>query len=49
MERNVFAYVYDIVMANGKKETQIQDLTETYTNMHRAQLKLNHEKCVFGV
>jgi hypothetical protein len=49
MERNVFAYVDDIVVASGKKETQIQDLGETFTNMCRAQLKLNPEKCVFGV
>jgi hypothetical protein len=24
-------------------------LVETFTSMHRAQLKLNPEKCVFGV
>jgi hypothetical protein len=49
MERNVFAYVDDIVVASRKKEKQLQDLAETYANMHRAQLKLNLEKCVFGV
>jgi hypothetical protein len=49
MERNVFAYVDDIVVASRKKETQIQDLAKTFTNMRRAQLKLNTEKCVFGV
>jgi hypothetical protein len=47
MERNVFSHVNDIVMASRKKETQIQDLAETFTNMRRAQLKLNPEKmCV---
>jgi hypothetical protein len=49
MERNVFAYVDDIVVASRKKETQIQDLAETFANVRRAQLKLNTEKCVFGV
>jgi hypothetical protein len=49
MEKNVCAYVDDIVVASRKKETQIQDLAETFANMCRAQLKLNHEKCVFGV
>jgi hypothetical protein len=33
MERNVFTYVDDIVVASRKKETQLQDLAETFTNM----------------
>jgi hypothetical protein len=49
MERNVFTYVDDIVVANRKKETQLQDVAETFTNMSRAQLKLNPKKCVFGI
>jgi hypothetical protein len=49
MERNVFTYVDDIVVANRKKETQIQDLAETFTNMRKAQLNLNLKKCVFDV
>jgi hypothetical protein len=49
MQRNVFTYVDDIVVASRKKETQIHDLAETFANMHKAQLKLNPEKCVFGV
>jgi hypothetical protein len=49
MERNVFAYVDDIVAASRKKETRIQDLVETSSNMCRAQLKLNPKKCVFDV
>jgi hypothetical protein len=28
---------------------QLQDLVEAFANMRRAQLKLNPEKCVFGV
>jgi hypothetical protein len=49
MQRNIFTYVNDIVVASRKKATQIQDLAENFTNMRRAQLKLNPEKCVFGV
>jgi hypothetical protein len=49
MERNVFRYIDDIVVASRKKETQLQDLAETFANMRRAQLKLNPVKCVFGV
>jgi hypothetical protein len=36
MERNVFTYVNDIVVASRKKETQLQDLAETFANMRRA-------------
>jgi hypothetical protein len=32
--------------ASRRKATQIDDLAEIFTNM---QLKLNPEKCVFGV
>jgi hypothetical protein len=49
MERNVFAYIDDIVVSSRKKETEIQDLVKTFPNMHRAQLKLNPKKCVFCV
>jgi hypothetical protein len=49
MERNVFAYVDNIVVASKKRETQLQDLAETFANMRRAQLKLNPKKCVFDV
>jgi hypothetical protein len=33
LERNVFAYVDDIVVVSRKKETQLQDLAETFANM----------------
>jgi hypothetical protein len=49
MYKNIFACVNDIVVASKKKTTQIDDLAETFANMHGAQLKLNPEKCVFGV
>jgi hypothetical protein len=49
MKRNVFAYVDDIVVTSRMKETELQDLADTFTNMRRAQLKLNPEKCMFGI
>jgi hypothetical protein len=49
MQRNVFAYVDDIVVASRKKPNQIQDIVETFANMRQAQLKLNPEKCMFGL
>jgi hypothetical protein len=36
MERNICAYVDDIVVASRKKETHIQDLAETFANMRKA-------------
>jgi hypothetical protein len=49
MERNIFAYIDDIVVTSRENETKLQDLAETLANMQRAQVKLNPEKCVFGV
>jgi hypothetical protein len=46
--RNVFSYVEDIVVAS-KKISYIADLIETFAIMHEAKLKLNPDKCVFGV
>jgi hypothetical protein len=47
--RNVLSYVDDIVVVSKKKENYIVDLAETFANMREAKLKLNPEKCVFGV
>jgi hypothetical protein len=37
------------VVTSRRKATQLDDLAETFANMHTVQLKLNSEKCVFGV
>jgi hypothetical protein len=37
------------VVVSRKKETQLQDLAETFASLRRAQLKLNPDKCMFGV
>jgi hypothetical protein len=47
--KNVLSYVDDIVVVSKKKEDCLSDLVETFTNMREAKLKLNPEKCVFGI
>jgi hypothetical protein len=49
MGRNIFTYVDDIVIASKNKEDHLSDLAETFANMREARLRLNPEKCVFGV
>jgi hypothetical protein len=45
----VLTYVDDIIVKSTKQENHIADLQETFANFRRAGLKLNPEKCVFGV
>jgi hypothetical protein len=47
--RNVLTYIDDIIVKSTKQENHIADLQETFTNFRQAGLKLNPEKCVFGV
>jgi hypothetical protein len=47
--RNIFTYMDDIVVASKNKEDHLADLAETFVNMRDARLRLNPEKCVFGV
>jgi hypothetical protein len=47
--RNVLTYVDDIIVKSTKQENHIADLQETFANFRQAVLKLNPEKCVFGV
>ena len=49
IHRNVEAYMDDIVVKSKDKATLIQDLDETFANLRKINLKLNPEKCVFGV
>ena len=49
MHRNVEAYMDDIVVKSKNRATLIQDLDETFANLRKINLKLNPEKCVFGV
>jgi hypothetical protein len=47
--RNVLTYVDDIIVKSTKQENHVADLQETFANFRQAGLKLNPEKCVFGV
>jgi hypothetical protein len=47
--RNVLTYVDDIIVKSTKQENHITNLQETFSNFRKAGLKLNLEKCVFGV
>src|SRR3989337_2786702 len=49
LHRNVKAYMDDIVVKTKDKSTHIQDLDETFANLRKINLKLNPEKCVFGI
>jgi hypothetical protein len=45
--RNILTYVDDIIVKSTKQENHIADLQETFAR--KVGLKLNPEKCVFGV
>jgi hypothetical protein len=47
--RNVHAYIDDVVIKMKETKTLLDDLKETFTNLRRFQMKLNPEKCTFGV
>ena len=47
--RNAHVYVDDVVVKTEKCGTLLEDLKETFENLRRFQIKLNPEKCVFGV
>jgi hypothetical protein len=49
VDRNMLSYVDGIVVASRKRDTYISNLAETFMNMCEARLKLNPEKCIFGV
>src|SRR4051812_8950739 len=47
--RNLHVYVDDLVVKSVKGVTLLDDLRETFANLRTYQIKLNPEKCVFGV
>ena len=49
LHRNMEAYMDDIVVKTKVKETFVQDLEETFANLRKINLKLNPQKCMFGV
>lgn len=46
---NKFTYVDDIIVASKNKTDHLIDLVETFAGMREARLRLNLEKCVFGI
>jgi hypothetical protein len=49
LRRNILVYVDDIVVKSVQRRDHISDLAETFTNLKAANLRLNPEKCVFGI
>jgi len=49
LDRNVQAHVDDMVVTSAKTEGHVFDLEELFVTIARYNLKLNPDKCVFGV
>nr|ABF99143.1 retrotransposon protein, putative, Ty3-gypsy subclass [Oryza sativa Japonica Group] len=47
--RNVEAYVDDVVVKTKHKDDLIADLEETFASIRAFRMKLNPEKCIYGV
>jgi hypothetical protein len=47
--RNVHAYVDNVVVKTKQSGTLLDDLKETFANLRCYRMKLNPEKCTFGV
>src|SRR3954464_11801060 len=47
--RNIHVYVDDIVIKTREAKTLIDNLHETFDNLDRYKIKINPEKCAFGV
>jgi hypothetical protein len=49
LNKNVEAYVDDVVVKTQNSDTLIADLEETFASLREYQWKLNRNKCIFGV
>jgi hypothetical protein len=49
LRRNILAYVDDIIIKSVQRRDHICDLAETFANLRATNLRLNPEKCVFGI
>ena len=47
--KTVEAYVDDVVVKTKHVETLVDDLRVTFDNLRAYDIKLNPEKCVFGI
>jgi hypothetical protein len=46
---NVYAYIDGMVVKTKQSGTLLDDLRETFANLRRYRMKLNLEKCTFGM
>jgi hypothetical protein len=49
LEHSVEAYIYDVVVKTQESKGLISDLAETFNSLRKFNMKLNIEKCTFGV
>src|SRR5438105_15187350 len=47
--RNLEVYVDDIIIKSFEVDDHVRDLVETFANLNWNNIKLNPEKCVFGI
>jgi hypothetical protein len=47
--QNVHTYIDDVVVKTKQSGTLLDDLKESFANLQRYYMKLNLEKCTFGV
>jgi hypothetical protein len=48
-DKAISAYVDDIVMQSKLRQDHIEDLNRAFSNLRNTRLKLNLEKCIFGI
>ena len=49
IRRNVQVYVDDMLVKSLRKNDHLNNLRETFNTLHSYNMKLNPNKCVFGV
>jgi hypothetical protein len=49
LRRNAKAYIEDVVVQTQEDEGFISDLAETFNILRKFKMKLNPEKCAFGI
>ncbi|GJY85693.1 reverse transcriptase domain-containing protein, partial [Tanacetum coccineum] len=49
IERNLEAYVDDMVIKSNDEKMLLEDVAETFDNLRKINMKLNPKKCSFGV
>ncbi|KAL0460779.1 UNVERIFIED_CONTAM: Polyprotein P3 [Sesamum latifolium] len=47
--RNMEVYVYDVLVKSKKRQQHMEDLGECFTQLKKYGVKLNPQKCTFGV